>query len=77
MYTKRSKNLLVILNPRVIDNKSVDCDKEEELRADFDASNIYYGSHQKRKQLEKAGLFVNESIDISLRAYLTCLYLKN
>ena len=49
MYTKRSKNLLVILNPRIIDNKSLDLDKEEELRADFDASNIYFGSHQKRK----------------------------
>ena len=49
MYTKRSKNLLVILNPRIIDNKSLDFDKEEELRADFDESNIYFGSHQKRK----------------------------
>jgi|688.fasta_scaffold184489_1 hypothetical protein len=46
MYTKRSRNLLVILNPRI---QASDKEEEEELRADFGESNIYFGPHQKRK----------------------------
>jgi hypothetical protein len=60
-----------------VDYRSVESNDEGELKAHFVHNDILNGSVQDLMTLEKAGYSIMDCVDVSMRAYLTCLYLKN
>jgi hypothetical protein len=70
LASKTSKNVVYIFDT-VIE------DEEEELTCKPELNDIYLGSSEQIDQLKKHGFSLNDSIDISLKAYLSAAYLKN
>lgn len=52
-------------------------DEDEQLKCRKDLNDIYFGNTQSIIELEKRGYQMGDSIDVSLKAYLSCLFLKN
>jgi hypothetical protein len=72
------RNTLLIFNPSITDIK-LDNSKgiESEMKVSYSQNDIINGSQANYNLLEKGGYNVFECVDISLRAYISSLYLKN
>lgn len=70
------RNTIFVLEPKIKD-WTAGGEDEVELKALFKNNDIICGSVAKYTQLEELGYNVEECVDLSLRAYLVSLYLKN
>jgi hypothetical protein len=70
LTSKINKNVVYIFDT-ILD------DEEEEIHCRRDINDIYYGAAEDIAKLEARGFLLTECIDISLKAYLCSLYLKN
>lgn len=70
LASKVSKNVVYIFET-IID------EEEEDLKCMAALNDIYFGNSEDLEELENRSYFFHESIDISLKAYLSSLYLKN
>lgn len=48
-----------------------------ELKVNFTTNDIINGQYSNYNALDKAGYNISDCVDVSLKAYITCLYLKN
>lgn len=77
-FHRKCRNTLIIFNPRIQDTRDVtDPEEEVELKADLESNNILNGPLTKIRDLERRGCLIQECLDVSLRAYISYLYLKN
>lgn len=62
---------MVYIFDTIIDNEN------EEINCKVELNDLFFGNTEKIEKLKKHGYCIHDSIDISLKAYLSALYLKN
>ena len=74
MALQQYKNILLILNAKV---QGFVEEEEFELKTYEKSNDIVFGSVENFIKLEEAGYNILDCVDVSLRAYLVSLYIKN